>query len=83
MYLARKEFGKVARVFSLDEWTGKPETVWTFLPRLGDEGKRKLSRLCGPGICSTARTPQRALAIIHANEDAAAEMIVERLEVRP
>lgn len=73
MYIARREFGKVARVYRT---TGalEPERprAWAFAK----------SHLCGAGVAATGRTPQLALMALHSIEDDAATEYAERAFVR-
>lgn len=74
MFLARREFGKVARVFEI---VGDPSTLpgfGLFIPRLGMEaGMRLSSKLCGPGVWATGRSYREALNTLHMHEEAAHE----------
>jgi hypothetical protein len=69
MYLARREFGKSARVYPVvapflhaRSWTfsGPPSTAAT-------------AAVCGPGHCAIGSTPERALAILQGNDEIAAD----------
>jgi len=65
MYLARRVYGCVARVYELNEpyWLNAPYCAtrgWSFQP---------ITKLCGPGYAATGKTPQLALATLHAGED--------------
>lgn len=74
MYLARAEFGCVARVVEVEGAEHKPR-VWAFLPRHGVEGEGRISTLCRPGIAAVGHSPQAALSALRANEQLAAETI--------
>lgn len=74
MFLARREFGKVARVYEVMGDPFASPVFGMFIPRLGDEAGRRLSsKLCGPGCWATGRTHREALNTLHMHEEAAHE----------
>jgi hypothetical protein len=72
-------FGQVARVYEVNDPSLSADQFWLFIPRYGENNARKLSRICGPGCCATGRTPQRALATLHTNEEIAADELLGRM----
>ena len=78
MYFARREFGKVARVYELLEDRTAPD-FGIFIPKLGAEAAGKASGLCGTGCWATGLTSRQALSTLHLNEDAAMDEVFHRL----
>lgn len=74
MYFARREFGKVARVYEVagDFPLFRP-VFGTFLPKLGLEKLLARSTLCGPGCWAKGRTHREALNTLYMHETAAHE----------
>jgi len=67
MFLARREFGKVARVYQVyGHWAHTAAREWVFP---GGTPKESGERLCGPGHCVVAATRSAALAKLHENDE--------------
>ncbi len=69
MYLARREFGKSARVYPVVAPFLHART-WTFS---GPRPDAPTAQFCGPGHCALGATPQMALAILQGNDEVAAD----------
>ncbi len=71
MFLARREFGKIPRVYAI-RGAHRPQ-AWPFVPANPETGKYTQASLnagTGPGICATGDTRAAALENLYAAEEA-------------
>lgn len=76
MFLARREFGKVARVYQVyGHWAHTAAREWTFPgSQRGFPGEPHVY-ICGPGHCVVAATRAAALTKLQENDERAAEEV--------
>lgn len=71
MFLARREFGKVARVYEIrGDWVYGWPTEWAFSGLRSDGSK---VNICDPGHCAVGPTYADALRRLHENDERAHE----------
>lgn len=74
MFMARREFGKIVRVYEIRGAADRSRpSAWSFSGGRVIEGHQLA--ICGPGHCAIAQTRETALNRLAANEDGAVEDI--------